>query len=187
MNKYNNSQIVILSSHSLGSFHILGSTSKLLSVIKGSIKHKYIEYQQGKLKYRQYFNIVSQDDFDVKLLEAYNCENKIELDKRVSTWHEFFGGDISVLDDNMKIALSKSSDEKTKEYLSSRKDLIHKQYYNYKNNKVYQSQYYKNRNNSLCLNKCNICNTQVKYIKEHNKGKKHIQRSIELQGASGVY
>ena len=81
MNKYENGKIYRLVCN-ITNKNYYGSTTQLLSKRLYDHKKNYIYYLKSNKKYLTSFEIIKEDNFDIVLVELFNCSCKMELEKR---------------------------------------------------------------------------------------------------------
>ncbi len=151
----------------------IGSTTQNLAFRKGGHCRDFKKWQNGKFPFMTSFTILECEDNRIDLLEAYPCNNKMELLAREGYW-------IKKLDCVNKYIPGRTKKEYDKEYYKQNKEEINKQtkeHYianrekyiknskeNYKQNKEYRQ--------VKCSCSCgsNFCKVE---LPRHIKSKKH--------------
>lgn len=86
MNKYNNGKIYNIVCRKSNDRYI-GSTIYELNTRLSGHKHKCKLWKEGKLKeHTTSFDIISNEDYYIELIEDYPCESKKELNEREAHW-----------------------------------------------------------------------------------------------------
>jgi hypothetical protein len=81
-NKYNYSKIYRLFCLTTGKEYIGSTTKKLISTRLSYHKSDYKRFINGRYKYVSSFGIISGNNYDIELIENYNCATKRELLER---------------------------------------------------------------------------------------------------------
>ena len=135
MNKYNNSKIYKLVCNNTGLIYY-GSTIQPLSQRKSGHKKDYNKYKDNKGTNMTSYKIIEGDNYNIILVENFNCENKEQLRARERYYIE------------NNECINKNIPSRTiKEYKEANKEKINKQskdYYNINNDKIknHQKEFY---------------------------------------------
>ena len=173
---YKNGKIYRLVCNTTGDQYI-GSTTQPLSQRLGGHKRDYKRFLAGKITYQvTSFSILSNNNFEMILLEEFACENKNQLERRERYY-------IESMKCVNKIKPAQTKEEKIeyhKQYCNENKEELKeqmKQYY-HKNKEEHKEQmkqyYHKNQEKLTALIKCECGGQYQHYAKSiHFKSLKH--------------
>lgn len=182
---YSKGKIYILKDRVNGRFYI-GSTTQP-TVEDRLIQHErqYRSWLNGKNSYCASYQIISNDDYKIKLLENWNCNSRSELTQRERYWQEQMPQCI-----NRNRAFRTREEElqdKRQNYLDNREDRLEYKRQHYQDNREQRLQYYQDNREQLLQAqarpwRCEICDITITFNKRrrHQRSQRHL-RNVEQQ------